>query len=112
MAENKNAVRYNSRNLTQESQIVQNKICMHFMIKGKVQGVWFRASTQDEAKALGITGFARNTEDGHVEVVACGDKEKMMQFCTWLQKGPELARVDHVESKEFPWEDFDRFYVK
>jgi len=91
---------------------VQNKICMHFMIKGLVQGVWFRASTQDEAKVLDLTGFARNTEDGHVEVVACGDKEKVMQFYTWLQHGPPLARVDTVESKEIPWEEFDRFYVR
>jgi acylphosphatase len=85
---------------------------MHFMIKGRVQGVWFRASAQDEAKSLSLTGFARNTTEGHVEVLACGEKEKVLQFYHWLQQGPELARVDDVESKEVPWEEFDRFYVK
>jgi acylphosphatase len=85
---------------------------MHFLINGRVQGVWFRARTQDEAKLLNLTGWARNTEDGKVEVIACGERENLMKFYVWLQQGPELARVDQVLHKEIPWEEFDRFYIK
>ena len=108
----KSEVRYNSRNEPKESHIVQNKICMHFLINGRVQGVWFRASAQDEAKALNLTGWARNTENGDVEIIACGDKNDLSKFYAWLQQGPELGRVDNVSQKELPWQEFDRFYIK
>lgn len=91
---------------------MQSKICMRFYVSGRVQGVWFRASTQDEAKALGLTGWARNLPDGRVEVLACGEKEVLIQLSNWLSEGPELARVDKVESEELPWEAFERFSVK
>jgi len=61
-----------------------------------VQGVWFRGSTRQQALQLGIRGFARNLDDGSVEVVACGDKEAVSQLHTWLWQGPDGARVDNV----------------
>ena len=68
-----------------------------FLIVGKVQGVWFRASTRDEALRLDLRGYASNLADGRVEVLAMGDAEAIEQLSNWLQHGPPLARVDAVE---------------
>lgn len=91
---------------------MQKKIAMNFLITGKVQGVWFRAGTQDEAKRLGITGWARNLPDGRVEVIACGDAEKILELHEWLKHGPELAEVKNVDAKEIAWQEHERFAVK
>lgn len=68
-----------------------------FLISGKVQGVFFRASTRDQAEALGLTGHAINLSDGRVEVVAHGDTDALDQLGQWLQHGPDAARVDRVD---------------
>ena len=68
-----------------------------FLVSGRVQGVCFRANTQDEALRLGLRGYARNLDDGRVEVVACGDAQAVEALAEWLQHGPPLARVDDVE---------------
>ena len=68
-----------------------------FVVSGRVQGVFFRASTRDEALRLGITGSARNLDDGRVEVVATGPCDALAALETWLQHGPPSARVDRVE---------------
>lgn len=91
---------------------MQEKIAMRFLISGKVQGVWFRASTQEKANELGLTGWARNLTDGRVEVMACGELNKINELHEWLKHGPELARVDEVLHENAVWEAFDRFGVK
>ena len=70
--------------------------CARFIVSGRVQGVFFRASARDEALRLGLTGHARNLADGSVEVVACGDDEALAQLERWLHEGPPLARVAFV----------------
>ena len=67
-----------------------------FIVRGKVQGVWFRVSTRDVAVRLGLTGHARNLANGDVEVLAMGDAEAIATLADWLQQGPPLARVDAV----------------
>ena len=67
-----------------------------FIVRGKVQGVWFRASTRNVAVRLGLTGHARNLANGDVEVLAMGDAEAIATLADWLQQGPPLARVDAV----------------
>ena len=67
-----------------------------FIVRGKVQGVWFRASTRDVAVRLGLTGHARNLANGDVDVLAMGDAEAIATLADWLQQGPPLARVDAV----------------
>ena len=67
-----------------------------YIVRGKVQGVWFRASTRDVAVRLGLTGHARNLANGDVEVLAMGDAEAIATLADWLQQGPPLARVDAV----------------
>ena len=68
-----------------------------FLVGGRVQGVWFRAGTRDEASRLGLRGHARNLADGRVEVLAVGDADAIAQLADWLRHGPPLARVDSVE---------------
>lgn len=88
------------------------KICMHCLVSGLVQGVWFRAATQEQADELGLTGWVRNLPDGRVEVLACGEKEKLMQLQEWLKQGPPHARVDEMRREEVSWQEFTRFEIK
>ena len=75
-------------------------IARRFVVKGRVQGVWFRDSTRREAEQLGITGHAINLADGDVEVHANGDAESLDALAAWLHKGPPMARVDAVLSAD------------
>jgi acylphosphatase len=70
--------------------------CRRFRVIGNVQGVFFRASTRDEARKLGITGHAVNLPDGSVEVLACGTSEALQSLRIWLHEGPAMARVDEL----------------
>ena len=71
--------------------------CFHCEVSGKVQGVWFRASTRERALALHLQGFARNLADGGVEVVATGADDELDALEQWLWQGPPLAKVTKVE---------------
>ena len=73
-----------------------------FRISGKVQGVFFRASTREQALRLGLSGSARNLDDGRVEVIAAGHDEALELLATWLQEGPPSSRVDNVQRES--WE--------
>jgi len=66
-------------------------------VSGRVQGVFYRASTRSRAEALGVTGHARNLPDGRVEVLACGPPESVEALCAWLWEGPPVAQVATVE---------------
>ena len=72
--------------------------CRRFFVSGRVQGVWFRASTRQQAERLGLTGYAINLPDGRVEVLACGEESAVDALAAWLWQGPELARVEAVDS--------------
>ena len=69
---------------------------VRFHVSGRVQGVSFRYYTQQQARALGLAGYARNLPDGRVEVLAIGDDAALEQFALWLARGPALARVTEV----------------
>ncbi|MGB0513258.1 MAG: acylphosphatase [Wenzhouxiangellaceae bacterium] len=71
-----------------------------FYIEGRVQGVFFRASTQRQAKRLGITGHAINLPDGRVEVLAAGSDQALDELQQWLGRGPAGARVDRVQAED------------
>jgi acylphosphatase len=72
-----------------------------FRVSGKVQGVFYRASTREQALALGLTGYARNLPDGAVDVLACGDARAIEALERWLWQGPAAARVAGVERSEW-----------
>ena len=76
------------------------KICQKCLISGRVQGVFFRASTQKRALELGVNGWARNLPDGRVEVLACGEEQAVNSFVKWLWEGPPASRVERVDCEE------------
>lgn len=73
-----------------------------FWVSGKVQGVFFRASTREQALRLGLSGSARNLADGRVEVIAAGDGRSLEKLARWLQEGPPVAEVAEVVRED--WE--------
>jgi acylphosphatase len=77
-----------------------------------VQGVFFRAGTQQTAQRLGLTGWVRNLPDGRVELVACGEEATLAQLEAWLQQGPPQARVERVEKHDHAPQVFARFEVR
>ena len=76
---------------------------LHCIVRGRVQGVFFRASTQREAKREGLTGWVANRADGSVEIVVEGEDETLREFLGWVQRGPTGAQIDRVETR---WRSF------
>ena len=81
-------------------------------VSGRVQGVWFRASTKNEADRLGIKGFVKNERDGGVYIEATGDSHALDEFIKWCKIGPELARVHSLEVKDEAFKKFEDFEVR
>lgn len=82
-------------------------------IRGRVQGVGFRWFAQESAKALGITGYVRNTSEGNVEVVAEGNEGLLARFLGLLRRGPGSAVVTQVDvTWGIPTGEFDTFYAR
>jgi acylphosphatase len=73
-------------------------IAMRFFVSGRVQGVFFRASTRQQAERLGLRGWAVNLPDGRVEVLAVGPAAAVQQLGEWLHDGPPAAKVLGVET--------------
>ena len=72
---------------------------LQLTVRGRVQGVYFRASTQREARRLGLSGWVRNRSDGSVDILAEGEETSIRELFTWAQKGPSAARVEKVETR-------------
>lgn len=83
----------------------------HLIIKGKVQGVYFRQSTKQKALELNITGWVRNTPDNTVEAFAQGNEECMQIFIAWCYEGPPAARVSEVIIKEAALDESSSFII-
>lgn len=79
--------------------------CLCCWVSGRVQGVWFRGTTQQQAEALGISGYARNMPDGRVEVVACGEEVAVKSLQQWLWQGPKMAQVESVQCEPLALEE-------
>ena len=83
------------------------------IVMGRVQGVWFRANTMQEAKLLGVRGYARNMADGSVEIVAEGETAAVEALIAWVGEGPPLAVVRQVRVEELDYdEEFSNFGVR
>ncbi|MBI4774144.1 MAG: acylphosphatase [Deltaproteobacteria bacterium] len=89
------------------------KVRARLLIRGFVQGVFFRASTRDEAQRLGVSGWVRNRRDGDVEALVEGDRGSVERLIEWCRVGgPPTARVTGVEVKWEPYAgEFDHFKV-
>ena len=72
---------------------------LQLQIRGRVQGVYFRAAAQREARRLGLSGWVKNRTDGSVELLAEGEELSIRELHGWAQKGPSAARVDKVETR-------------
>jgi acylphosphatase len=71
-----------------------------FIVSGRVQGVFYRASARDQALELGLAGHAKNRLDGTVEVLASGPADALDRLQRWLQQGPPAARVEAVHRED------------
>lgn len=76
------------------------RVARRCLVAGRVQGVFYRASTRQRAIELGVTGHARNLADGRVEVLACGDPAAVAALCEWLWQGSPAAQVSAVEVED------------
>lgn len=66
---------------------------VHIIVEGKVQGVYYRATTKEMADKMGIKGWVRNSEEGNVEIVASGSEDELEKFIAWCRIGPRRAEV-------------------
>ncbi len=90
---------------------MKKNICIHAIVRGKVQGVFYRDSTRQQAEALNITGWVKNNTDDTVELHACGETEKVKLLIDWLHEGPARAQVTKVDWHEISLEQHEKFVV-
>ena len=86
--------------------------CVHLVVSGRVQGVNFRNSTRRKALELELSGYAKNTPDGNVEVAAEGDENKISKLIEFIRKGPGIASVTGIEIKHKEPENFKGFEIR
>ena len=84
------------------------RIARHLVIRGRVQGVWFRESMRMQAERLGVSGWVRNRMDGSVEAVIQGSPDSVEAMTRWASRGPEAAHVTGVDVSEASG-DYARF---
>jgi acylphosphatase len=80
-------------------------------VTGKVQGVWFRKHTLDEAERLHISGTVENLSNGAVKIFATGTDEQLQDFINWCKQGPPRAEVEEVLSHDEPYTTFTGFKI-
>ena len=80
-------------------------------ISGKVQGVYFRVSSQQVAIEHSLSGYARNLTNGDVEVLMCGEESNIEKMIKWLAQGPPEAKVRNVDVKQVPFQEHNFFAV-
>jgi len=86
---------------------------LRMVVSGRVQGVFFRAAAAEQARALGIVGYARNCDDGMVEIVAEGNRDALEILAAWAARGPASARVEDVQIEwSKPLDGFHDFGIR
>jgi acylphosphatase len=90
---------------------MSGKAARRYVVQGRVQGVGFRWFVQRRATALGLTGYVRNLDEGHVEVLAVGSPKTLDQLRSELWRGPVGAGVAAVQESEAPVETFRTFEI-
>lgn len=85
----------------------------YVLVSGRVQGVWFRASTKEKAEQLGLNGWVKNTTNGDVEAVFEGEEPKVNEMIAWCHQGPPSAQVTKVKvSHESFSGEYKEFFVR
>lgn len=90
---------------------MNRKVAKRWYVSGIVQGIGFRAFAQQKATSLGVSGWARNLDDGRVEVYAVGTSDRLDNLASALHTGPRMAEVRGVEEKDAPLENLSGFSV-
>lgn len=85
--------------------------CVQIQVNGKVQGVWFRASTQRKANELNIKGIVKNLPNGDVYIEAEGEENALEDFVKWCHQGSDHSRVDNVTVSEIKEKSFENFKI-
>lgn len=85
------------------------KITVIAIVKGRVQGVGFRYFTAHEANKIGVEGYAKNLNNGDVEVLATGNKEKVQSLIQWLNRGPHTSTVNALKVVEVEYRNYKGF---
>ena len=85
--------------------------CVHLIVSGRVQGVNFRYYTKKKTLELGLKGYAKNLENGNVEIVAEGDEEKIKELIDFIKKGPGIASVTGIQVEHKQPENFKTFEI-
>ncbi len=80
----------------EQNSNLENPVTRRFLVSGRVQGVWFRASSKQQAGLCEVTGYAKNLQNGQVEVLLQGTAANVVKVYQWLHHGPRLARVENV----------------
>lgn len=88
------------------------RVCLHGFVSGRVQGVYYRQSTEQQAERLGVDGWVRNLADGRVEVLLEGEEEAVRELKRWLHEGPANAEVSAVDVQEVPTQGITGFIVR
>ena len=91
---------------------MENPLTLHLLISGRVQGVYFRKFTREQADSLGVHGYVRNLPNGRVEAVLSGEAECVRQMEQELKVGPPNASVTGVASAEVSFHPFEKFGVR
>lgn len=98
-------------NNTKLGRDISMKVSYIAHISGTVQGVYFRASAQQQAIEHSLSGYARNLDDGDVEVLLCGEQERIEKMLAWLAEGPEQAEVTNIQHQQVPWQEHHFFSI-
>jgi acylphosphatase len=88
-----------------------NSKTVHIVVQGKVQGVFYRATTKEIADKIGVKGWVRNKKDGCVEITAVGSEQQIQEFIGWCKKGPDRAQVTNLIVTNLQDQDFKDFQV-
>ena len=86
--------------------------CIHLIVSGRVQGVFFRDNTRRKAIEFGLKGYAKNLLDGNVEIVAQGSEEKIKELIEFIKNGPGIAKVENIQLKHKELENFNGFEIR
>ena len=91
----------------------RGKKAVHAYISGRVQGVFYRASTYEKARELGLQGWVRNLPDGRVELFCQGPEDQVDRLLEWCKVGPPAARVDNIDATTHsPIDEYTSFEVR
>jgi acylphosphatase len=82
------------------------------LVKGKVQGVFYRQTAKEKAKENGITGYVENLPGGDVYIIATGTKEQLDEFVTWCRQGPSKAIVTEIRVEQIVLQEFEKFTIR